>query len=343
MPVPSLRYLVLTTLLAAANLSAARADRIPAPTEPLRDYDGKGIVQIDIPGKARDKDSVEPGQKLWFPFQQSWVRPNRFFLDIEIYGARQRTLVQGNIERTYSPRSVIIERVYKNMETAAENPMASARLSMVAYASALRELDCARLLPPEDLDAVKAAETARIAELTKLRAKLEESKDAGEVEKAETLALEQARLKDDLSLIEFRRSHPCHVVEFNNKDMMNVLLTRGLIGEGAADVLAGGKTRVWLTRLEGLPIRIETTANDGRVAVSFCFKQLDINVGIPPGSLVLGAPLGTDMISAVADVKEKDWEQKLVKTLEREMELYYKDHPQSGGRTQATLKRPGKK
>src|SRR5689334_22302966 len=125
----TLRTCFLSTLLAAAATAAERAEPIPAPTQALQDYDGKGVIQVEIPPSrtapsASGDRVVDPGFTAWFTFRQAYVRPDRLLLELYIGSQTrpaQKTLIQGNAERTYSPGSgYAVERVFKNLETATE-------------------------------------------------------------------------------------------------------------------------------------------------------------------------------------------------------------------------------
>jgi len=326
MKTSTVRTLVLTAALALANLAAASADPLPAATEPLKDFDGKGIIQVDLPGGApihteKGEEGTDPGLRMWFPFRQAWVRPDRLLVDFEFYGTRQVTLIQGSIERTYSPATkYIVQRTYKNLETTTENPMTAQRLSMLTYGKMLRDLDSGKLLPAEDLDQIRDGAVKRIQELATERKGLTATKRPEDMLKAETLALEAARLRDELQQVEIRRNYPCYVMEYDNKDLVNVMLTRGLIGDAARDLLNGGKTRVWITRAEGLPIKMVTYTADGHPAIWFCFTELKINAGLQAGELVLGAPLKTTTLLAEADLKDPRWQEKMDEALSKQID-----------------------
>jgi hypothetical protein len=324
----------LAALILTGCCAAGRADVIPAPTVPLKDYDGRGVFQIDIPaltesaaegGPSEGGKVIQPGITTWFHFRQTYVRPDRVRMELGFGTQRNQVgqimLAQGATERTYYPgNAYAIERSYKNLEQAQENPINAVGMAMFTYARVLREVESAKLLPEEDLDKLKESHTQRLAELAALRKELAASKELGNLPKAAAAAAESARLGDDLKQIEFRRANPCYVVEFPNKDLLGKLFGRGLVGTGASELLKDGKTTAWITRAEGLPIRLETTANDGRVAVYACFTDLKINIGMHPAEVVLGAPPGVRLFSAVADLKDPSWEEKMDAAINAQIE-----------------------
>jgi hypothetical protein len=326
------RPLYLTAVLLAANLGAASADPVPAPTGVLKDYDGRGFIQIEVPPsqktvKAEDGSKVvDPGLTTWFVFRQAFVRPNRHLLQLGFQNqsqVNQVTLVDGNTERTWSPGApYALERSYKNLEPDAEIPSTAVQLSMATYARVFRELDSGKLLPEENLEALKASHTTRLKELAALREKLATSKNLEEFNRSNAAAAEAARLRDDLDQLEIRKNNPCWVVEFPNKDLMEKLFSRGLLAGNTADLISKGKTTAWITKAEGLPIKVQTTANDGTPVLFIIFKMLKINSGTHPGELLLGLPSGTRVLTASADVREKGWEDRLEEELSKEVERF---------------------
>lgn len=342
MAVRTLRPLFLSTLLLAGNVVAAQAEPIPAPKEALKDYHGLGFVQLEVPihsGVSADGKKVQDVPFMtWFPFRQGYVRPDRMLMVMNVAGSVQSMLATADTEQVYSPSAgYVIRRTYKNLDPTQPSPMQSVQFSMATYARVLRELPSGKLLPPEDLDALKTRLTERIETLRVLREELAESKDPEAIPKANAAAAEQARLRNDLQQIDIRRAHPCHVVEFPNKDLIDTLFTRGLIGGASTEFLTKGKTTVWITQNEGLPIKIETTSNDGRMAIFFCFTELRINQGLHASDLVLGAPAGTRLVAASADLREKGWEEKMDKLIQLQVEAIEKE------RNPRTLPRPQKR
>lgn len=311
------RTLFLTTLLLLGNLVAAHAEKLPEPPSVLKDYDGKGIIQISLPSRgvvnAKDgKKVIDPGFSTWFRMRQTYVNPNRILVVMDPGNTVQAILIQDNIERTYAPSTgYVIEKSYKNLEKADENPIGALQLSMSTYARVLRELDSGKLLPAENLDLIKEQKLKRSEELKALREKLTAAQRPEDEAAAQAAAAEAARVRDELDQLDIRRAHPCNVVEFLNKDLMQNLFAKGLMGGVNADLLAKGRTTFWVTKEEGLPIKIETTANDGSVAIFMLFKELKINSDLHPGEVVLGNPIGTRLFRTTVDLRDKDWEQKM--------------------------------
>lgn len=324
MAVSTLRPLIIASFLLLGNCLGARAEPIPQPTDQLKDYHGLGFVQIEIPvtGVAEDGKNVQAVPfTTWFPFRQGYVRPDRTLMVINVAGSVQAMLGSGDTEKIYSPATgYVVQRTYKNLDPAGANPMLSAQFSMATYARVMRELTSGKVLPAENLDQLKQKLTSRIEELRVLREKLKQSTDPADIPKANAAAAEQARVRNDLQQIDIRKAHPCHVVEFPNKDLIGTLLTKGLIGDTTTEFLMKGTTKVWITKAEGLPIKIETLANDGRVAIFWCFTELRINEGLHPNELVLGAPAGTRLLSATADIRDKNWEEKMDKLIQLQVD-----------------------
>lgn len=324
----TLRLVTWTALVSLTTLAAAHAEKLPEPTGVLKDYDGKGIVQISIPSRGTvttqdGKKVVDPGYSTWFPFRQTFVNPGRILMAVNLLGALQATLVQDNIERTYVPSAgYVIERNYKNLDKAEENPINTVQMAMATYADVLKELDSGRILPAENLDEVKARNTKRLEELKALREKLAADQRPEDEPLAQAAAAEAARVRDDLDQLDIRRAHPCTIIEFLNRDLMRNLFARGLMGESMGEILEKGKTTFWVTKAEGLPIKIETTANDGSVAVFMLFKELKINSGLHPGEVVLGNPPGTRLFRTTVDLRDKDWEQRMQDDLNAQIGRY---------------------
>ena len=322
------RTLFLTTLLLLGNLAVAHAEKLPEPTAVLKDYDGKGVVQISVPsrGEVTGKDgqkAIDPGFSTWFMFRQTYVNPNRLLMVMNPGGALMATLVQDSVERTYIPSAgYVIEKSYKNLEKAGESPIGTLQLAMSTYATLLRELDSGKLLPAENFDLIKEQRTKRLEELKALREQLAANKNPQDEPKAAAAAAEAARVRDDLDQLDIRKAHPCNVVEFLNKDLMQNLLAKGLVGDGNVDLLSKGRTTFWVTKEEGLPIKIETTANDGSTAIFMLFKELKINSDIHPGEVVLGNPAGTRLFRTLVDLRDKDWNKKMDDDLNAQLSRY---------------------
>ena len=107
--------------------------------------------------------------------RQQWVWPDRMMLDIELQGVpgiaggdgvRQRTFVQGDTERTWSPATgIVVERVYKNRNFAEDGePIGARRMSLKELARALGELNTARILTDTPAQLYGLKERGRIAD-----------------------------------------------------------------------------------------------------------------------------------------------------------------------------------
>ncbi len=312
--------LVLAGALAVALAVTGRAEPLPAPTEELRDFQGRGVIFLSLPsappGPDQSPDVITPGISLWVDVRQSYVRPDRILQDLNVLGSRTVVLVQGNTELAYTPGGYLIERVYKNVDHAAETPMTAVQMSMATYARLLREVTTGRLLPEEDLKKLESERKIRIAQLDRERKSLTRQED---LPLYQTLSMEMARMRADLDQLPVRREHACYLVEFDNKDVIQNLFARGLTGNRNADLLMKGKSTFWVTRGTGLPIKIETTDNEGRVAISVHFTEMRINHSLRPGDLALNTPAGTPRIIAMADVKERNWEEKLGKDVAQQL------------------------
>lgn len=318
---------------AAAILTrAALADPLPAPTEALKDYTGKAIIQLELPNPV-PKESVSdktlnPGLGLWMEVKQSYVWPDRMLMDLSIQGATQeRTLVVGNIERTFSPvTGYVIETTYKNMEFGEENPIGAVQMSMATYAQILKGMNTGKILPEEDLDKLQDALKNKIEDLKKERVELAGQKKPENVARLTYLAGEQARVRDDLLQIPFRRNNPCTVIEFDNKDLFRNLGAKGFMPQRPQGGFAfeNGRSRFWVTKAHGLPIKFETMDEENRVVCSFCFTELKINTGMRQTDLALSTPQGAALIRASADLKQRNWEENLHKDIQRQIDLYDK-------------------
>lgn len=312
---PKPRMLYVATFLALGNLLPASADSLPEPPEPLKDYQGRGVLQVIIPStRASVGDGtkvVDPGLSMSADIFQAYVWPDRSYVALEAFGARQVFLTLGNagVEKQWSPgASYVITRTYKNLDKDTASPMMGVQLSMATYAKVLREIKTLKLLPDEDFDQRKAANEARIAELEKQRSELDPRRHPDHLAKFNEVSGEMARLREDIKQMELRRKRPCHIVEVRNTDLISSLLSAGLMGPRVRERLEKGKSTFWVTKNEGLPIRMESTDSDGRVALYFCLLDFKINSGLVSGDLTLGAPRLLQEINVTADVKQHDWE-----------------------------------
>jgi len=315
MAAPRTHLLYLVTLAALANLLPAAADVVPEPTEPLKDYRGRGVIQIDIPpatvAVGDGTKVVDQGVNLLGTIGQAYVWPDTTLVGLEVLGSRQlfRTVGRLGVEQQWSSGSgYIIERTYKNLAKDGLSPLMGVQLSMSTYARLLREVKTAKVLPEEDFDALTKAGEARIKELRGLRDSLTPMTNPEDIPKFNTISGEMARIRDDINQLALRRKHPCWVVEVQNADLMTNLLAAGLMGPRVKERFEKGKTTFWVTKAQGLPIRMETADASGRVSLYFSFTDLKINAGIARDELTIGAPPGTRLLPVVADVRERDWE-----------------------------------
>jgi hypothetical protein len=321
----SRRLIFAAALAAAAVVRPAAAQKLPAPTADLKDFIARGFISLSLPGGKETTDAdgnkvIDPGLKMSLPVFQAYVRPDRMLVQIAVAGTVQNILVQADTERTYSAAAgCIVERSYRNLEPAAENPMTGAQLSLVTYARVIADLETGKILPDEDLAKVEEQDRKRIEELNALREKLAKSTDPADVTVAQDAVTELARVRDDLEQIRLRREHPCTMVQFDNGDLLKSLLSRGLTGDRSLDFLSKGKTTFWVTKAHGLPIRMETTDTNGRVALYFCYTALRINGDLKPGELVLGAPAGVPLVRGVADLRVKSSIEKMEEEIARQI------------------------
>src|SRR5947208_3388822 len=146
MAVPRLLPLLLAGGLLLGAAAGGRADTLPVPTEPLKDYEGQGLILLDLPAPApvqtRDGEKIiTPGVSTFVQFIQAYVWPDRLYLELAFGGAREINVVQANTERRYSPAvGYVVETTYKNLEQAPQNPITAVQLSMATYAKLVREL-----------------------------------------------------------------------------------------------------------------------------------------------------------------------------------------------------------
>lgn len=308
--------------LALAIAGSATAEPIPAPTGVLRDYVGRGVIQVDVPPPPDVKGEspgVAHGLGLVVEFRQAFVRPDCYLMEMLFSGVRQISQGLGTTERTLTIGSPYVqERAYKNAP-AGESPLLVARSSMATYGRVFAELRTGKLLPEEDFPALKAELLKGIADLAEIRKQLKASTDPADISRANRAAADQARLRDDLDHLDVRKAHPCHIVEYRNKDVVQALTSRKMLGGLPPDTLVEGRTRVWITREEGLPLKIDITDNEGRTALFCMLKEVSINMNLKPGDLALGVPPGTQLIAMTADMSRSDWETRMEESFAKEI------------------------
>jgi hypothetical protein len=319
MPRSSARFALAVLLSGLLTTAVAAAEVLPEPTEPLRDFVGKAVIILDLPAVATDRKDErgepiqEPGIATWIDLRQSFVWPDR----ILIQRGDQVTLVQGNVEIDYSPAvGYIVERVYRNLDKAPQNPIRSIQFSMATYARLLREMPNPRLLPSEDLERLADLHRARIAELDAQRKNLRRPE---EIPLFNSLSAEMVRRREDIELIPFRRQHPCYIVQFANSAVLETLFARGLLADRSVTPLLKGTTTFWVTREHGLPLKMEVTDDRGHVVIYYGFNELKVNTGLRPADLSVNAPRGTRRLSAGADMTDSRWEEKMERELQRQI------------------------
>ncbi|MBM3459239.1 MAG: hypothetical protein FJX77_11985 [Armatimonadetes bacterium] len=317
----------ISAFLALALLVPVGSEPLPPPPNVVEDYEALGVIQVDLPPAPGDEQD-SPWLGLLVRFHQAYVRPEHVWQRVDFLGQPQTTLAFGDTERTWMPLSnFIVVRRYLNLDKSSHSPIPTTRMAMISYARALRELQGARLLPDPDLDKLETQLKARQAELAALRDRLqkefEENKRNDTTEKLaerNRVASEHGRVTDEIAQIPLLKKHPCRVVEFENKELGNHLFTRGLISSNSAARLDRGKTVFWITRGEGLPLRMVTTANDGRVALFYLIRDIRINAGLTSDKLQLGAPAGARQIVVTGDGRRPNWEAEMEKELQAKVD-----------------------
>jgi hypothetical protein len=307
---------------AAASKSPTVESVIPAPTEALKDFQGNSIIVLDLPpsenvSRTDDGETVFlPGIAFWVDVNQAYVWPDRVLIE----RSGQVTLVQASTEIDYNAGvGYIVERTYKNMDRAPLNPIRSLQFSMATYAKLVRQMPNGKLLPDEEPDKLEAEYKARIAALEEKRKTLDK---ADEIPLKNSISAEMVRLNEDSKMLPFRREHPCVIVQFPNRDVLNTLFSRGFLENRSIEPLRNGTTTFWVTRAEGLPVKMEVTDNKGHMVVFYGFTSLKVNSGMRPGDLAVKAPLGTRRVLVGADVSQKDWEEKMDKALQRQIHAF---------------------
>src|SRR3569833_2805968 len=251
----SFRFLVLSTLVLAGNLGMARADKLPVPPDALKDYDGIGVIQIVRPGDpaphtVNGKDQFDPGLATQIFIHQTYVRPDRTLMVMNLFNNIQAKMMQGDVEWTYSPSTqYVLQRTYKNVEALPQNPMSITPLSLATYARLFQEADGGKMLADENLDLLKPELMKKIEALKNTREELKKSVKPADVAKAQMVAAELARVHDDFEQLDLRKAHPCNLVEFPNAALEKLLTSKGLMGGDSPALLDGGKTTVWVTKL----------------------------------------------------------------------------------------------
>jgi hypothetical protein len=226
----------------ALTVSAAQAQQLPAPARQIQDYEAAGFVQLDLPADATN--ASDPGVALLVPIRQVYVRPDSVLLQLNMYGQLSVMVASRDTERVWNPGTgYVLLRQFRSLRADQPSPMLSVQMSLANLARIVRELPNPRLLPDEDLTSLEKQHQERLKELTALRLDLKQVKSAEEARRDTQAAGEQARLRDDLDQIPFRKANPCFVVEFQNKDLGQSYLSRGLMQPGGMQYLERGRTR----------------------------------------------------------------------------------------------------
>jgi hypothetical protein len=130
-------------LALVSTLAVARAAFSTGPTD-CQDYRGKGRIRVllrpDLPAKAG-----EPKEEIGCQLEQVFLRPDRMLLSFDLYGIRQQRLAEGNTEQEYQPAmGMVIEKRYRHLDKADENPIIATQTSIVEFGRLLREARSAR-------------------------------------------------------------------------------------------------------------------------------------------------------------------------------------------------------
>jgi outer membrane lipoprotein-sorting protein len=111
--------------------------------------------------------------------------------------------------------------------------------------------------------------------------------------------------------------HSCDVVELESKELFQDIATSGLLGGQRGDDLRNGRTKVWVIREYGLPVRIELYAKSPKPSMSVVFTELKVNAGVGSADMRLDAPPGTRRVVVTADLADPEWEKKMDEELKR--------------------------
>ena len=117
----------------------AQSQGLPAPTEPLKDYEAVGVMHVELPPppRAEGSRSSEVGFTAFYPFRQVYARPDRLLTVLRAGAGVQAMRAAFDRERVYNPANgFVVERIFKNMDPNAPSPMESTALSMAGSPSA---------------------------------------------------------------------------------------------------------------------------------------------------------------------------------------------------------------
>jgi outer membrane lipoprotein-sorting protein len=105
--------------------------------------------------------------------------------------------------------------------------------------------------------------------------------------------------------------YDCEIVELDSKELLENISLGGLVGGQRGSELRGGRSKVWVVREYGLPLRVELAVDQQKPVMTIAFTELRINSGITKDDLRLDAPNGTRKISVTADLADPEWETKM--------------------------------
>jgi hypothetical protein len=141
------RWLTLLTLaaIAAAGLgrarpcTAAEVAGLPPAMKDLRDYRGKGIIQVTIPEIS-----------MLLRFEQSYVAPGTLLFGVDMDLLRQWSLVRDDTERTFNPNAgFVVERHYRNLHRLPVHPATAVQMSMAHWGRVIHDLKNVQTLGTE--------------------------------------------------------------------------------------------------------------------------------------------------------------------------------------------------
>jgi outer membrane lipoprotein-sorting protein len=248
--------LALVTVLVVGRSTAT------ASLKECSDYRGKlrvrVLLQPDLPTKMG-----EPKAELGGQLEQVFVRPDQMLLNLDMNGIRQQRLAQGSTEQEYAPlMGMVIERKYRNLDKADENPIIALQTSIVDLGRHLRETKSLRTTGSEKV-----------------------------------------------------LEYDCDVVEADSKEFLEKM--GGLLSLGKSSGLLSGKTKAWIVRGYGVPVKMEMYTAAGNLGVAFTVEELRFNTGVKPEELRLDVPEGTKKVSVEVDLAAKDWQQKMNQDLRK--------------------------
>jgi outer membrane lipoprotein-sorting protein len=109
--------------------------------------------------------------------------------------------------------------------------------------------------------------------------------------------------------------YACDILELESRELLHDMSPGGILGGQRGADLKNGRTKVWLIREYGLPVRIVIFTNGEKPTMSVAFTELKVNTGVTNAELNLGAPNGTRKVSVTADLTDPDWEKKMEEDL----------------------------